>query len=377
MRPVAHEGVQCMERDVTVRGYEPGDEASILLLLERAFRWPAFDIEVPKIDHWRWKYLDNPLGFQLIGLVEDENGIICHSGGLPLMIMVGSELFRGLEGSDICRDPDRASESMLIDAIRSKNEQAGKKGIEFAFSFPAEGMYGHLVGEFGYRDTGLRMLRHIFVLQPERFFKEVRMGPFKRIVYWLSTMGKGRAHQSAARDSNGYDLEDLDRFDSEFDELTLIAAKSFGIIPLRSQERMNWRYADKRAGDFYIRTARHAGRMVGYVILKASGSKGSRYCVVADLLIDPEFPTAVDVLLLESLRYARTMDAISLSCNLLDNHPYIKPLRRMGFVMLRDPPDADWTRLTVSNRQGNAHIENTLNAKNLKVHIMVGDTDGI
>lgn len=149
------------------------------------------------------------------------------------------------------------------------------------------------------------------------------------------------------------------------------------MIPLRSQERMNWRYTDKRVEDFYVRTARHAGRMVGYVILKMSGSEGSRYCVVADLLVNPGFPSAVDVLLLESLRYSRTMDAISLSCNLLDNHPYIKLLRRMGFVTLKDPPDADWTRLTVSNRRGNAHIENTLNAKDLKVHIMVGDTDGI
>ena len=228
------------------------------------------------------------------------------------MIMVGSELFRGLEGSDICRNLDRASESMLLDAIRSKNEQTGKKGIGFAFSFPAEGMYGHLVGEFGYRDTGPGMLRHFFVLRPERFFKQVRMGPFKRIVYWLSTMWKGRAHQLAARDSNGYDLEDLERFGSEFDELSLNAAKSFDTIPLKSQERMNWRDTDKRVGDFYVRTARHAGRMVEYVILKMSGFKGSRYCLVADLLVDPEFPTAVDVHLLESLRYARMMDAISL-----------------------------------------------------------------
>lgn len=126
------------------------------------------------------------------------------------MIMVGSELLRGLEGSDICRDLDRASESLLLYAIRSWNEQAGNEGIEFSFSFPAQGMHGHMVGEFGYRDTGLEMLRHIFVLRPERSFKQVRMGSFKRIVYWLSTMRKWRAHRSAARDSNGYDLEDLD-----------------------------------------------------------------------------------------------------------------------------------------------------------------------
>ena len=94
-----------MERQVSVREYEPGDEVSILRLLERAFRWPAFDIEVPKIDHWRWNYLDNPLGFQLIGLVEDESGIICHSGGLPLMIMVGI----GLPRVQSERETDRPS----------------------------------------------------------------------------------------------------------------------------------------------------------------------------------------------------------------------------------------------------------------------------
>jgi hypothetical protein len=47
--------------ELHVRHYHPGDEESIVGLLETTFRrWPNFSLDCEPIDHWKWKYLDNP-----------------------------------------------------------------------------------------------------------------------------------------------------------------------------------------------------------------------------------------------------------------------------------------------------------------------------
>jgi hypothetical protein len=54
-----------------VRGYEPGDAIEIVDLLDRGLKWPAFEINIPKTDFWKWKYLDVPGGPAIAGLVAD------------------------------------------------------------------------------------------------------------------------------------------------------------------------------------------------------------------------------------------------------------------------------------------------------------------
>jgi hypothetical protein len=169
-------GDGCMGHEVTVRKYEPGDEEAIVPLLERTLVWPAFEIDVPKLDHWEWKYLDNLMGLRFIGLVEDDGGLICHSGALPLMIMIGGKSYRGVEGTDVCRDKERADEEMILRAIRCKYTQIDRHGIDFCFSFPVQDMYYPLIGEFEYVDTGLETLHFIHVLRPYRFFRRVQDG---------------------------------------------------------------------------------------------------------------------------------------------------------------------------------------------------------
>ncbi|MDD1768800.1 MAG: GNAT family N-acetyltransferase, partial [Methanomassiliicoccales archaeon] len=201
-----------MDLEVTVRTYERGDEEAIVPLLERALVWPASEIDVPKLDHWHWKYLDNPMGLIFIGLVEDESGLICHSGALPLMITVGGKSYRGVEGADVCRDKERADEEMILKAIRCKYAEIERSGVDFCFSFPVQDMYYPLMREFDYIDTGLETLHFIYVLQPDEFFKRVRMGFLKMIGYRLLTLGKEKARWSAVESSERFQIEDAEEF---------------------------------------------------------------------------------------------------------------------------------------------------------------------
>jgi hypothetical protein len=49
--------------DIEVRTYMEGDEAAIVPFLEKNMGWPATSTAVDHLEHWRWKFLANPLGF--------------------------------------------------------------------------------------------------------------------------------------------------------------------------------------------------------------------------------------------------------------------------------------------------------------------------
>jgi hypothetical protein len=74
---------------------------NIVELLNSVLKWPAFEIDTPKLDFWKWKYIDVPGGPATIGLVVNENGIVCHSAGLPLRIIIGGKEFKSHETSSL------------------------------------------------------------------------------------------------------------------------------------------------------------------------------------------------------------------------------------------------------------------------------------
>jgi hypothetical protein len=197
------------------------------------------------------------------------------------------------------------------------------------------------------------------------------------IGYRLLTLGKEKVRQSVVESSERFQIEDAEEFGPDIEELSLAAASQFDIISVRSRERMNWRYADKRGGRYDIRIVRSEGKLVGYAVLKISGRGEPRSCEIVDMLVHPDYHSAVELLICDSARYAKTVEAISLSCRMLNNHPHVSALRRMGFVRLRSPSGAHWIKLTVRNYRKNANIESVLKKSDVRVHIMVGDTDGI
>ena len=63
------------ERFVT-RAYQPGDESAILDLFTRSFHTPR------SLEHFRWKYLQNPYGGGHISLTFDSDGkLVGHYAG--------------------------------------------------------------------------------------------------------------------------------------------------------------------------------------------------------------------------------------------------------------------------------------------------------
>ena len=87
---------------VRFRPYEKGDETQILAMFKSVFRAQR------SLEHWNWKYRDNPLGGGMITLAEtDEGRLIGHYAAYPLPMHVShpGQSFTTIHGGDVMTSP--------------------------------------------------------------------------------------------------------------------------------------------------------------------------------------------------------------------------------------------------------------------------------
>lgn len=90
-----------MSADFTIRPYKSGDEEEIVELLIHGFQgWPHFDLTCTPLDHWKWKFIDNPLNMKIIFVAEKEGEIIGVTHGLFSRMKIGNAVKLCSPGAD-------------------------------------------------------------------------------------------------------------------------------------------------------------------------------------------------------------------------------------------------------------------------------------
>ena len=120
---------------MAVRAYKEGDEREIVPLLELVFEeWPHFDIYCASLDHWRWKFLDNPVRSKTISVGIVKGKIVgCHHT-IPLRVKVGAKVYLAALGADAAVHPDYRRLGLYNRMRDLSDEQRVKMNMEFNFS---------------------------------------------------------------------------------------------------------------------------------------------------------------------------------------------------------------------------------------------------
>jgi hypothetical protein len=135
---------------------------------------------------------------------------------------------------------------------------------------------------------------------------------------------------------------------------------------MRSAERLNWRFADQRAGDFEILAVTEGEGLAGYAVIAARGRHGW----VADVLALPGRRDVLDGLVGEAVRRLLAAGAVRIRAWLPGRHPFRPAFRAAGFVAVR--------RVNLMYAPLGATSEATLEPlarKDLRFHFMAGDAD--
>jgi len=338
-----------LEKDYFARSYRLGDEEGIVELLQLVFKgWPHIDLSCSPLDHWRWKFEDNPIQKRFITVAEIENKIIGCLHIIPLRIKIGDDVYLCSTSVDFAVHPDfrERGVSRKVANLSSEKRRDGGVNLDYHITGNPILIKGLLKDRphFPYNVVNLVRINVVNLVRIRDINKQLEIMPvenawLKKYGYYLikifndfknALKGKPMKHDLS--------IHKIDRFSENINEFGKAVSGHYKIIVERSRDYLNWRYCDHRAGDFTIKQAEEGGRILGYSVLRINRYRRD-YPVgfIVDLLTLPDRLDAADALAADAVHFFDDSDINIVNYQVVRGHPYEEVLKRHGFVKCSYP----------------------------------------
>ena len=360
--------------DLTVRHLRDDDLPAVVELLRATFgRWPKVETSAAPIDHLRWKLGDGRPGVSEHFVGELDGRIVAFQLNHHWRTKVGDREFDVRRGWDSAVHPEvqgRGVMSIMRPAMHAKFVEVPDFFLGGSDHPAIPHIHERLSEErhdFGQR--WLVFVRPLTLRAALRTFK-LRPGRSPRELFdSLATLRRWRRIDARERTSlpaeHPYSIRTAERFDDRIDAFCAEASQQFDFISVRDKALLNWRYADRRAGDFTIRLATEGDRIIGYSVLRVTNGAGH----IADLLALPGRLDVVESLARDAAAQLRGA-APAIECWLFEHHPYVPALQSCGFLGRRRRRQLTYEAVGVLQSE----IE-VLSDTSTVAHLSVGDID--
>lgn len=311
-----------------IRPYRPGDEIAVLNLFQRVFGVKR------SLEHWRWKFLDNPAGLH-VRVAETPSGeLIGHYGTVPVLMQWGDRHLILTQIIDVMVDPQ----------FRRGLKRPGLFGTLSECSIASIGSPGRASGGYGFPTP-----EHLRIGQ--RVSGYISLHPVRTLVKELhGGTGKG------GRRLRLLTTAEILRFGDEIDGLWRRCRPALSVAIVRDARYMNWRYADHPDVTYRLVTARRrlSRSPEGVAILRFGWGDQPVACLVDWLVPDGGAGTA-EALLDHCERVARDAGMTQLQAwfppytrpyHLLLDHGYQPTPTNYHFIALSTSPEVsiEWAR---------------------------------
>ena len=251
----------------TTRAFRVGDEQAILDLFARSFPHAPRTLE-----HFRWKYRENPFGNDRISLTfDDENHLAGHYAGYTVP-------FRMFDRDVLAHQiGDTMTDVSVRHVGRGPTSILGRTALHFYEHF----CEGKVAFNYGFNVANI----HKFSL---RFLRADRVEPVTyRVARSLPSIPR------ASRLLRGYQLELVREVDEEWDAFFARTANSYRFLVRRDACYVRWRFLDAPEARATLVAIRKWRRLVGWIAFRIVDDR----FLWGDALFDPRFPDAIDVML--------------------------------------------------------------------------------
>ena len=258
----------------SIKPYSSGDENSILPSFNAVFGTER------TIEHWYWKFRDDPYGsYKISQAFSDDGRLVAHYAGytVPFYCDTGDlpREFLSLQIGDTMTLPEvrhigRGKTSILSRTTRHFYAKYCDK-VPFTYGFNTG-----TIKKFGERFLGYQYIDPV----PYRV-KKITASSLLRYSFFERIFSK-------------YRVRIIDSFDQTFDSLFERAAPSYRFSVRRECRYLTWRYRDCPDKDYLMLSVRNrTGRLVGWSVFLRKDKK----LIWGDALFDREYPDAVEYLL--------------------------------------------------------------------------------
>jgi len=250
MSDAGQERIEVAQEPWTVRPYRSGDEAQILALFKK-----VFGVE-RSLQHWHWKFRDNPGGGKLIYVAVTASGrVVGQYAGLPVMMNWDGRTLHLVQIIDVMVDPEfRAGlkkPGLFVKLADCCIREYGGAG-GFGFPPPLPLRVGRLVG---YSELHA-------VQQLAKGLQDARSPAWSRSIsswQWV--------------------VEEVPAFDARADRLWTRCQSELPVSAVRDARYLNWRYARHPEVCYRLLVVRRrlSDEWAGLAVLRLGGGKATAH----------------------------------------------------------------------------------------------------
>jgi len=244
---MAETGAQESSGEIVVRAYKPGDEGTILELFQEVFRVNR------GLDHWYWKYRDNPWGREYISTCWIGRELAGHYAGYPVPFFHDGRIHIVYQVGDTMTNPK----------FRDVGRRRTSVLVRTADHFYTHFCQGKVPFFYGFNTGKIHKFGKLFL----------RYEPVVPMTVWRMEATASKGPSWFQQLLKGYSLARVDRFPEEMDVFFKNVACRYGNMVARTAEYLNWRYCTCPDGAYDCWLVRARGRCVGFWITKLQGEE--------------------------------------------------------------------------------------------------------
>ena len=373
------------KRDYTIRLYSPGDEDKIVKLLIEVFeQWPKFDIECSPIDHWKWKFIDNPSNKDTYThTVAEINGeIIGVDHGMLFYVKIGEGKYLSEKGADTAISSNYRGQGIYSKLSKLKHNTLSEIGFAFDFSQSNNPIFikkrqNDPEAEYLFPQLLKSLIK---INDVDKHFKNAvkEKDPWKKTLLKIGVHGSKTLNKLSNLLMNTPQLSDvtfkeITRFDDRINTFYEKIKPHYYFIVEKTADYLNWRYCDKRGGSFKVWIAEKNDEIVGYLVLKINKINveyPEGYLV--DLLALDEREDVADYLTKFAVDYFEGRGVNVVLAQVVRGHPYERIFGKYGLLDTRMRPNLMWRAIHLGD-----DLERFAKAPPEMLHYTIGDGDSI
>ncbi len=299
---------------VFIRAYQEGDEEKILPLFNRIFH------QCRSLEHWRWKYRDNPFGsYKTVVAVDGEGTLAGHFAAYPVpFYSSGSNPsdFLVFHGGDTMTNPE------FRHLGRGKTSVLSRM---FSYFYP-KFCIGNVPFIYGYNTASIRKLG-------ERYLGYEYTSPISLYVLFLQRDLPGSSG-SLRKWLSGISVDRVTGVHEEYDHFFDRVCGDYHSLVKKTSLYLKWRYLDCPDVNYHFFAVKKWGKLVGWSVFRLNGGR----LVWGDALFDRQFAAAAVPLLLDWLRktFSGEVDRIEAWFSPVPSW-WTGILKELGFVVEPEP----------------------------------------
>jgi SAM-dependent methyltransferase len=296
-----------------MKSYAQSDEYNILPMFNKVFHVSR------TLNHWYWKFRDNPYGSYKISVASSEEGVlVAHYAGysVPFYFSLDKRKnFLSYQIGDTMTSPD------------VRNVGRGRTGIlaRMSYYFYAKFCEGHVPFIYGFntaniKKLGMRCLGYTYIDPVTLWVKDIAKDPFKPL-------------SRIKRLFSGYSVKEIHSISDEWDVFFDRVCDFYIFLVRRDSTYLKWRYLECPDRIHRIFAVYKRGNIVGWSVFVEKEKK----IIWGDALFDSRYLEAAKFML--SSLFTKEFSGYECIEGWFPQHPewWVHQLKRLGFTPTDEP----------------------------------------